>query len=102
IRILEFKLEDWSVALFSDSQNNELPSHEQLMKYLERKNLANEILCLKVGTKIIYIYNNKENEKIINGTFGKIVGFRSKIDNRVYGQNGLEIPNSLKKKIFIL
>ncbi|CAG8555895.1 38611_t:CDS:2 [Gigaspora margarita] len=80
-RILEFKSEDWSVALFSDLQDNELPLHEQLMKYLEKKNLANKMLCLKVGAKIISIYNDKENEKIVNSTFGKIVGFRSKIDN---------------------
>ncbi|CAG8826358.1 40168_t:CDS:2, partial [Gigaspora margarita] len=65
-RILEFKSEDWSVVLFSDSQDNELPSYKQLVKYLKRKNLANKILCLKVGTKVISIYNDKENKNIVN------------------------------------
>ncbi|CAG8848452.1 33639_t:CDS:1, partial [Gigaspora margarita] len=74
-RILEFKSENWSMALFSDSQDNELPSYEQLMKYLEKKNLAN---------KILYLIVDKENKKIINSIFGKIVGFRSKIDDQVY------------------
>ncbi|CAG8813148.1 31876_t:CDS:1 [Gigaspora margarita] len=99
LRILEFKSEDWSMALSSVSQDNEdLLSHEQMMKYLERKNLANEILCLKVCTKVISIYNDKKNEKIVNGTFGKVVGFRSKIDDQIYGREGIEILNFLKEQ----
>ncbi|CAG8656466.1 27639_t:CDS:2, partial [Gigaspora margarita] len=98
-RILEFKSEDWSVALSSVSQDNEdLPSHEQIMKYLERKNLADEILCLKVGAKVISIYNNQKNEKIVNGTFGKVVGFRSKINDQIYGRERMKISNFLKEQ----
>ncbi|CAG8656481.1 27640_t:CDS:2 [Gigaspora margarita] len=72
LRILEFKSEDWYVALSSVSQDNkDLPSHKQMMKYLERKNLADKILCLKVCAKI---------------------------DDQIYGRKGIEILNFLKEQ----
>ncbi|CAG8619247.1 13756_t:CDS:2, partial [Dentiscutata heterogama] len=72
-------------------KNFDLPPHKQLIEYLDKKVLAKELLYLKVGVKVISIFNDKNNKGIVNGTFGVVVGFKSKIHKKIYRIDGIEI-----------
>ncbi|CAG8822208.1 7841_t:CDS:2, partial [Cetraspora pellucida] len=59
-RIIIFKAEEWSVA----GKNN-------------KSTLSESTLNLKIGAKVLYIWNEKENNKLVNGTKGKVVEFKN-------------------------
>ncbi|CAG8488996.1 17199_t:CDS:2 [Dentiscutata heterogama] len=88
--ILKFYSNNWSVA--KDKEKNfDLPSYKQLIEYLDKNVLAEKLLYLKVGMKVISIFNDKNNKGIVNGIFSVIVGFRSKIHKKIYGMDESKI-----------
>ncbi|CAG8796264.1 15602_t:CDS:1, partial [Cetraspora pellucida] len=73
--ILEYKAKEWSVAIDNKNSNHEL-SHDDLIKWLDKSTLSESTLYLKIGAEVLHIWNDKENKKLVNGSEGKIVGFR--------------------------
>ncbi|CAG8564815.1 13567_t:CDS:2 [Cetraspora pellucida] len=72
-----FKAQDWSVAQGNKSNNNYKRSHKDLIDWLDKSTLAEENLYLKIGADVLYLWNDKDDNRLVNGTEGKIVGFRS-------------------------
>ncbi|CAG8786090.1 8189_t:CDS:1, partial [Cetraspora pellucida] len=74
--LVVYKAKDWSVAMKNDNKNQK-PTHNDLIKHLDDATLAEKELKLKIGAKVMYIWNEKENLKLVNGSKGIIVGFRN-------------------------
>ncbi|CAG8755821.1 10437_t:CDS:2 [Cetraspora pellucida] len=63
---LLFKTEEWSVA-----KNN------------NKSTLSETRINLKIGVQVLYIWNEKENNKLVNRSTGIIVGFKNEINTTI-------------------
>ncbi|CAG8746917.1 1002_t:CDS:2, partial [Cetraspora pellucida] len=93
--LVVYKAEDWSVAMKNDNKNRK-PTHDDFIKHLDDATLAEKILKLKIGAKVMYIWNEKENKKLVNGSKGIIVGFRN--GATIYRKN---VPKEVSSKFLI-
>ncbi|CAG8693755.1 15065_t:CDS:2, partial [Cetraspora pellucida] len=91
-RILIYKSDDWSVA---KENNMRSPSHDNLVEWIDKSTLAEETLYLKINAEVLLIWNNKNNERLVNGSEGKVVGFKH-VETKMEYRN--EIPKEINSK----
>ncbi|CAG8621872.1 5518_t:CDS:2, partial [Scutellospora calospora] len=81
---------DWSVMKDNIDDENKKKikdkgglSHPKLVNWLDKSTLAEEILYLKIGAEVFYIWNS-DDRRLVNGTQGKVVAFRNTKSDMVY------------------
>ncbi|CAG8618441.1 7381_t:CDS:2, partial [Scutellospora calospora] len=75
--MLKYTCVDWSI------KDRGGLSHEKLINWLDKSTLVEQVLYLKIGAEVFYIWNS-DDRRLVNGTQGKVVAFRNTKSDMVY------------------
>ncbi|CAG8575879.1 666_t:CDS:2, partial [Scutellospora calospora] len=103
--MLKYTSVDWSVARDNIDDENKKRikdrgglSHEKLINWLDKSTLVEQVLYLKIGAEVFYIWNS-DNRRLVNGTQGKVVAFRNIKSDMVYEK---DLPKGISPNDVVL